>query len=393
MNKGKTIFAQLMDFVPYYRFQHAVELYHGNRRVQGFSCWNQWLALAFAQLTSRRSLRDIETTLAAQRQKLYHMGFSCPVKRNTLANANKKRDWRIYRDFAYALIERARPLYADDSLGLDLDKTVYALDSTTIDLCLSLFRWATFRQSKAAVKVHTLMEVHSSLPVWVTVTTGNVHDFHALDRIWLEPGSILVIDRAFLDFERLFDLHKQAVFFIIRAKRNLQFRRLYSRTHDVSANIQGDQTGVLTGYHSHRRYPEHLRRVRYKDPETGDQLIFLTNNTLLPAQTIADLYKHRWKIELFFKWIKQHLHIEAFYGTTDNAVQTQIWSAIAIYVLIAIVKKQLATDWSLYKFLQVLSVTLFEKMPLNQIVANCNYIFYSEPNSNQLSLLDLLLGQ
>jgi len=382
-----------MDFVPYYRFQQAVECYRGNRWVQEFYCWDQWLALAYAQLTARRSLRDIETTLTAQSQKLYHMGFSCPVKRNTLANANQKRDWRIYRDFAYALIDIARPLYAGDNLGVDLDKTVYALDATTIDLCLSLFRWATFRQAKAAVKMHTLMELHSSLPVWITVTTGNVHDVHALDDIWLEPGTILVIDRAYLDFKRLFVLNQRAVFFIIRAKSNLQFRRLYSRTQDVSPNVQGDQTGVLTGYYSYRNYPEQSRRIHYKDPETGDQLIFLTNNTLLPGQTIADLYKHRWKIELFFRWIKQHLRIEAFYGTSDNAVQTQIWTAIATYVLVAIVKKRLRIDYSLYKLLQVLSVTLFEKMPINQVLTNPNYILDRKSNPNQLSLLDLSLGQ
>jgi IS4 transposase len=382
-----------MDFVPYFQFQQAVERYQGNRWVQKFSCWDQWLALAFAQLTARRSLRDIETSLTAQRHKLYHMGFSRPVKRNTLANANKNRDWRIYRDFSYALIDIARPLYAGDSLGLDLDKTIYALDSTTIDLCLGLFQWAAFRQTKAAVKVHTLMELQSSLPVWISVSTGDVHDIHALDDIWLEPGSILVIDRAYLDFKRLFELNQRAVFFVIRAKKNLQFRRLYSRTQDVSANIQGDQMGILTGYYSSLNYPQQLRRIRYRDPETGDHLIFLTNNTLLPAQTIADLYKHRWKIELFFKWIKQHLRIKVFYGISYNAVQTQIWTAIATYVLVAIVRKRLGIEQSLYILLQVFSLTLFEKVPLNQLFTNWNYNLAIESNSNQLSLLDLSLGQ
>jgi len=387
VNQGKTVFAQLMDFVPYFQFQQAVARYQGNRWVQEFSCWEQWLALAFAQLTARRSLRDIEASLIAQRHNLYHMGFSRPVRRNTLANANKNRDWRIYRDFAYALIEIARPLYAGDSLGLDLDKTVYALDSTTIDLCLSLFRWAAFRQTKAAVKVHTLMELHSSLPVWVSVSSGNVHDIQALDEIGLEPGSILVIDRAYLDFRRLFDLNQRAVFFVIRAKQNLRFRRLYSRTQDVSRNIQGDQIGVLTGYNSFRSYPQQLRRIRYKDPETGDVLFFLTNNTLLPAQTIADIYRHRWKIELFFKWIKQHLRIEVFYGTSDNAVQTQIWSAIAVYVLVAIVKKKLGIGQSLYILLQAFSLSLFERVPLNQLLTNADYILTTETNPNQLLLL------
>jgi hypothetical protein len=373
MTQGRTVFAQLMDFVPYFQFQQAVERYQGNRWVQEFSCWDQWLALAFAQLTARRSLRDIETSLAAQSHKLYHLGFSCPVKRNTLANANKNRNWRIYRDFACALIDIARPLYAGNSLGIDLDRTAYALDSTTIDLCLSLFRWATFRQTKAAVKLHALIELHSSLPVWVTVTTGDVHDVHGLDNIWLEPGSILVVDRAYLDFERLFDLNLRAIFFIIRAKQNLRFRRQYSRAWDSSPNVKGDQIGLLTGYYSRRRYPQQLRRISYRDPESGAQLIFLTNHMLLPAQTIADLYRHRWKIELFFKWIKQHLRIKAFYGTSDNAVRMQIWSAIATYVLVAIVRKRLAVEASLYTLLQVFSLTLFERVPINQLLSTGKY--------------------
>ena len=387
MNQGQTVFSQLMDYVPYFHFQQVVERYQGNHRVRDLSCWDQWLALAFAQLTGRRSLRDIEASLAAQRHKLYHMGFSHPVKRNTLANANKNRDWHIYRDFAYALIDSARPLYASDNLGLDLDKTVYALDSTTIDLCLGLFRWATFRQTKSAVKVHTLLELHSSLPVWVTVTTGDVHDVRALDGIWLEPGSILVIDRAYLDFKRLFDLNQRAVFFIIRAKQNLRCRRLYSRTDDTGTNVRCDQTILLTGYYSQRHYPQQLRRIRYRDPETEEELIFLTNNTLLPAQTIADLYRHRWKIELFFKWIKQHLRIKTFYGTSDNAVQTQIWTAIATYVLVAIVKKRLGTELSLYILLQVFSVSLFERVPLKQLLTNHDYNLTNELDINQLSLL------
>lgn len=388
MNQGKTVFAQLMDFVPDVHFRECVERYQGDKWVQDFSCWDQWLALAFAQLTARRSLRDIEASLEAQRHKLYHMGFSQSVKRNTLAHANQNRDWRIYQDFAYALIDIARPLYAGDDLGLDLDKTVYALDSTTIDLCLSLFKWATFRQTKAAVKMHTLMELHSSLPVYVNVTTGDVHDIYALDQIRLEPGSILIVDRAYLDFERLYRLAQQGIFFIIRAKKNLRFRRLYSQTVEGNGSVQCDQIIELTGAETCRSYLQRLRRIRYKDWDTGKRLVFLTNNMSLSAQTIADLYKHRWKIELFFKWIKQHLRIKAFYGTSDNAVQTQIWTAIAVYVLVAIVKKRLGIELSLNTMLQVFSVTLFEKLQLNQILTTVNYTMANEYNSNQLSLLE-----
>jgi len=341
MNQDKTVFAQLMDFVPYHRFQTCVERYQGNKWVQEFSCWNQWLAMAYAQLTDRQSLRDIEASLAAQRHKLYHMGFTKPVKRNTLANANHNRDFRIYRDFAYALIDIARPLYAGDSLGLDLEKTAYALDSTTIELCLSLFKWATFRQTKAAVKMHTLIELHSSLPVSVTVTTGNVHDIKALDYIDLEPGSILVLDRAYLDYARLFDLSQRSIYFITRLKKNLCYKRVYSLRNEGQPGVRCDQIIRLTGRDTRHNYPLHLRRIGYKDLETGKLLGFLTNNLVLPATTIAALYKHRWEVELFFKWIKQHLRIKSFYGTSDNAVQTQIWTAIAVYVLVAIVKKQL----------------------------------------------------
>ena len=388
MNQGKTVFAQLMDFVPYIRFRDCVERYQGDKWVQDFSCWDQWLALTFAQLTARRSLRDIEASLEAQRHKLYHMGFSQPVKRNTLANANKNRDWRIYQDFAYDLINIAKPLYAGDDLGLDLDKTAYALDSTTIDLCLSLFKWATFRQTKAAVKMHTLMELHSSLPVYVNVTTGDVHDIHALDQIRLEPGSILIVDRAYLDFERLYRLGQQGIFFVIRAKKNLRFRRIYSQTVEGNGGVQCDQIIELTGAESYRSYPQRLRRIRYKDWETGKRLVFITNNMSLPTQTIADLYKHRWKIELFFKWIKQHLRIKVFYGTTDNAVRTQIWTAIAVYVLVAIVKKRLGIELSLHTMLQIFSVTLFERVPLNQILTKTDYTMTNEDNPNQLSLLE-----
>jgi IS4 transposase len=388
VNQEKTVFSQLMDFVPYFRFTECVERYQGNKWVQGFSCWDQWLALSFAQLTARRSLRDIETSLEAQRHKLYHMGFSCPPKRNTLSNASKSRDWRIYRDFAYCLIDIARPLYAGDDLGIDLDQTAYALDSTTIDLCLSLFKWATFRRTKSAIKLHTLMELHSTLPVQLTVTTGDVHDVGLLDQTWLEPGSILILDRAYLDFARLFDLDQQAVFFIIRAKRNLRFRRIYSHPVEGSCGVQCDQSIALTGYKSSQSYPQHLRRIRFKDEESGKRLIFLTNNWRLPAQMIADLYKHRWRIEIFFKWLKQHLRIQVFYGISDNAVRTQIWIAIATYVLMAIVKKRLGIQQSLYTMLQVFSLSLFEKVPIQNLFTDDVSKMSIIQLPNQLSLLE-----
>ena len=388
MYQGKTVFAQIMDYLFYYRFQQCVRRYQGNKWVQSFSCWEQFLSMAFAQLTSRCSLRDIEGVLYAQRHKLYHMGFRSLIKRNTLANANNQRDYHIYQDFAYSLIDIAQPLYAGEDIGLDMIKAAYALDSTTIDLCLTLFPWATFRQTKAAVKIHTLMDLHGSIPVFIDVTEASVHDVNILDQIVFDPGSIIIMDRGYLDFERLFRLDQYAVFFVIRARKNLRFRRVYSHEVDISTTVQCDQTIALTGRESSRRYPQYLRRVRYRDIETGNRLVFLTNNFRLPAQTVADLYRYRWQIELFFKWIKQHLRIKKFFGTSENAVKTQIWIAISVYVMVAIMKKKLKLDHSLHQIIQVLDQTLFEKVPLLQLFTNNDYIISQEINPNQLSLLD-----
>jgi hypothetical protein len=373
MYSGQTIFAQLMEYIPHYRFQSFVEQYQGNKWVQSFSCWEQFLALAFAQLTSRRSLRDIEDSLTSQRHKLYHMGFSAPVKRATLAKANENRDWRIYRDLASYLISVARPLYAGEELGLDLDSTIYALDSTTIDLCLTLFPWASFRDTKSGLKMHTLMDLRGSIPTFVEVTPARVHDVNFLDHLILEPGSFLLIDRAYLDFARLYHLNIGAVFFVIRAKRNLQFRRMYSAPVDLNTTVQCDQRIVLTGYYAQQDYPAPLRRVRYRDTETEQRFVFLTNNFLIPAQTVADLYRHRWKVELFFRWIKQHLQIKTFYGTSSNAVQIQIWISISVYVLMAIIKKRLGLSISLYKMIQILSISVLEYVPIIQLFTNDDY--------------------
>ena len=387
MYHGTTVFAQLMEFIPHYNFQQFVSRYQGSKWVQSFSCWEQFLAMAFAQLTGRRSLRDIEYSLEAQRHKLYHMGFRSLVKRPTLATANQKRDFRIYRDLAYFLIERARPLYADEDLGFDLKHTAYALDSTTIDLSLTLFPWAKFRRTKSAVKMHTLLDLQGSIPRFVDITSASVHDVNYLDRILFEPGSIIIMDRGYLDFERLYGLTQCLVFFIIRAKKNLRFNRVYSNPTDILSDVQCDQTIKLTGVNSSKNYPDHLRRIRYKDAETGNRLIFLANNFLLPAETVADLYRYRWQIELFFKWIKQHLHIKAFYGTSENAVKTQIWIAISVYVLVAIFKKEQNIVHSLYIILQVLGLSLFEKVPILQLFKNSDYKIVTDDNHKQLSFL------
>jgi len=355
--------------------------------VQSFSCWDQFLSMAFAQLTGRRGLRDIEASLGAQRHKLYHMGFSSLVKRGTLAAANQNRDCRIYQDFAHCLIDIALQLYADEDLGLELKQTVYALDSTTIDLCLSLFPWAEFRRSKGAVKLHTLMDLQGSIPVFIDITSGKVHDVNILERLCFYPGAIVVMDRAYLDYLRLFRLTQNAVFFIIRAKKNLKFRRLYSRPVDKSSGVQCDQSIVLTGYYPRRYYPQQLRRVKYYDKEKGKNFVFLTNNFQLSAKTVADLYKYRWQIELFFKWIKQHLRIKSFYGTSANAVKTQIWIAISVYLLAAIMKKRLNLEQDLYTILQILSVTLFEKVHILQVFEKSDYTISSRDNPNQLLLL------
>jgi hypothetical protein len=365
MNLGQTVFAQLMEFIPAYEFQLCVDRYHGNHYVKDFSCWDQFLCLAFAQLTDRSSLRDIETCLRAQQSKLYHMGFRGRVSRATLADANEARDWRIFRDFAQVLIGRARDLYRDESFGVELCNTVYAFDSTTVDLCLSLFPWAQFRRRKSAVKLHTLLDVRGSIPTNVYVTGGQVHDVNLLDQLLLEVGAFYLMDRGYVDFARLYVFTQACAFFITRAKKNLQFYLRTSRPVDRSTGVRCDQTIRLTGIRTAQRYPEVLRRIVYFDVEKESRLTFLTNNFLLLPRTIAQLYRARWQVELFFRWIKQHLHIKAFYGTSANAVKTQVWVALAVYVLVATVKKQLGLDQSLYQILQILSVTIFEKTPIS----------------------------
>lgn len=364
MNTGRTVFAQLIEFIPTYQFQRCVDRYQGNRYVKDFSCWDQFLCLAFAQLTYRASLRDIEACLRAQQPRLYHMGFRGRVSRATLADANETRDWRIYRDFAQELIRLARDLYREESFGVELSQTVYAFDSTTIDLCLSLFPWGQFRRRKSAVKLHTLLDVRGSIPTSVYVTGGQVHDVNLLDELLLEAGAFYLLDRGYVDFARLYGFTQACAFFVTRAKDNLQFYRRTSRPVEPSTGVRCDQTILLTGVRTAQRYPDPLRRIRYFDAEKDSRLTFLTNNFLLPALTITQLYRTRWQVELFFRWIKQHLRIKTFYGTSENAVKTQVWVALAVYVLVAIVKKQLGLDLSLYKILQILSVTIFEKTPI-----------------------------
>jgi len=388
MIPGKTIFAQLMDFLPTYEFHQCVQRYHGHYKMKSFSCWDQFLCMAFAQLTYRESLRDIEACLRSTQPKLYHMGIRGKVSRNTLAHANQVRDWRIYADFAQILMTRARRLYAHDSFGVELNQTAYALDSTTIDLCLSLFPWAKFRKRKGAVKLHTLLDLRGSIPSIVIITHGKVHDVTILDQLVFEPGAFYIVDRGYLDFTRLYVIQQSSAFFVTRTKSNFKFRRLYSRPVDKSTGVQSDQIIVLEGFYSHKAYPDKLRRIRYFDTDQNKRLIFLTNNFTLPALTIAKLFQCRWQIEIFFKWLKQHLRIKAFYGTTENAVKTQIWIAIAVYVLVAIVKKQLHLDLSLYTILQILSVTLFEKTP---ILEGLSIIQPQESKAvpcNQLTLFD-----
>jgi len=388
MYQGRVIFAQLMDYVPSFHFQRCIERYQGNKWIQTFSCWNQFLCMVFAQLSFRRSLRDIEACLGSQPTKLYHMGFRGQVAKSTLVDANNNRDYRIYQDFAYCLIDIAQPLYAGESLSLDLEQSAYAFDSSTIDLCLSLFPWAKFRRTKGAVKIHTLLDLHGSIPVFIEITEGSVHDVNILDHLVIEPGSFIVIDRGYLDFKRLYSLSQDAVYFVIRAKRNFKFRRVYSHEVDWANGIILDQTIALTGRKTSQNYPQYLRRVRYEDFETGKRYEFLTNNFRILATTVADLYRNRWQIELFFKWIKQHLKIKSFYGTSENAVKTQIFIAVSTYVLVAIVKKRLNLDISLYTILQILSVNLFEKVPLLQLLTKSDYKMIINANSNQLSLLD-----
>jgi hypothetical protein len=369
MNEGRTVFAQLLDCLPKYEFDKCVARYHGNFRVRKLPAYEQFLVLAFAQLTWRESLRDIETCLASFGPKLYHAGIRQPTSRSTLADANEKRDWRICADFAHVLIQQATTLYADEPFHLELQAAAYALDSTTIDLCLSLFPWATFRQHKAAIKLHTLLTLQGNFPTVIIVTPGSVHDVNILDQLVWEAGSFYIMDRGYLDFARLHRLHQSGAFFVTRAKKNFRCARRYSRPVDKTTGLRFDQTVVTTGLGTQHDYPDPLRRIGYRDPETGKVLVFLTNNFSVPALTITRLYRGRWQIELFFKWIKQHLRIKAFYGTSPNAVRTQIWSAIAVYLLVAILKKRLHLDSSLYTMLQILSLTLFEKMPISQALS------------------------
>jgi hypothetical protein len=364
VNSGRTVFSQLIQHLPEKEFQKCVARHDGDSNFRGFSCWDQLLAMAFAQLTYRESLRDIESCLRALQSKLYHMGFRGKVSRSTLADANESHDWRIFAEFAQVLIGIARPLHVHDPIGVDLDQSLYALDSTTIDLCLSLFPWAKFRQRKAAVKMHTLLDLHGNIPTFIRVTSGDVHDVNILDEIMPEAGSFYVMDRGYIDFQRLFLFTLSSAFFVVRTKSNLLIQRRYSHAVDKSTGVRSDQTVILTSFESASAYPDALRRVSYIDKETQKRLKFLTNNFVLPAFTIAQIYKCRWQVELFFKWIKQHLRIKAFYGTSENAVKTQIWIAVSIYVLVAIVRKRLGLAASLYQTLQILSVTLFEKTPI-----------------------------
>jgi len=389
MYEGRTIFSQLLDHLPRHTFRRIVKRYRGDHRVRTFACWDQFLAMVFAQLTYRESLRDIEACLGAIPERLYHLGFRCrAVARATLADANETRDWRIYADFAQVLIHEARQLYTGEGLGLDLDQTVYALDATTIDLCLALFPWAHFRRRKGAIKLHTLLDLQGSIPTFIRITTGKVNELSILDELIPEPASIYVMDRGYTDFQRLYRLHAAKAFFVIRGKKGLDFRRRYSRPVDRSTGLVCDQTIVLQGPKTSTLYPEPIRRIRVQDPETKKRITLLTNHFDLPARTVGDLYRSRWKVELFFKWIKQHLRIKAFYGTSENAVKTQIWIAISVYVLVAIVRKRLGIDRDLYTLLQILSVTLLEKAELFPALSAAGRANDEAHSANQLLLFD-----
>ena len=388
MNEGKYVFAQVMEHLPLSTFHRCVARYSGTHKVKRFSCLDQYLAMAFAQLTYRESLRDIEACLRTQNSKLYHLGFRSTVARNTLANANAVRDWRIHCDFAQSLIGIARRLYADEAFGLDLKDTVYALDATTIDLCLSVFPWAPFRSTKAAVKLHTLLDLRGNIPSFIHISDGKMHDVNVLDRLVPEPGAIYVMDRGYIDFERLGRFHEAGSFFVIRAKKNLKAVRRYSRKVDKATGLVCDQTVTLTGFYSHQGFPAPLRRVRFNDPETGKRLVFLSNNFAVPALTITQLYRQRWQIELFFKWIKQHLRIKVFFGESENAVKSQIWIAVSVYVLVAIIKKRLGLTASLYEMLQILSLTMFERMPINQLLSQGPPAEPDTSMDNQLKLFN-----
>ena len=388
MNQGRTVFSQLISFLPDREFRRCVERYQGDLRLRGFTCWDQYLAMAFAQLTYRESLRDIEACLGSLRGKLYHLGFRGKVARSTLADANESRNWRIFADFAHRLIATARGLYARESMGVDREQSLYALDSTTIDLCLALFPWARFRRHKAAVKIHALLDLRGNIPAFVHVTDGKIHDVNVLDQIVPEAGAFYVMDRGYIDFERLFVLTLSAAFFVVRTKSNVRLQRRYSHPVDKSTGVRSDQTVILSSFESASVYPDALRRVSYFDAETNKRLRFLTNNFTLPALTIAQIYKQRWQVELFFKWIKQHLRIKAFYGTSENAVKTQIWIAVSVYVLVAIVRKRLGLEASLYQILQILSLTLFEKTPILCALQTVDEDANFAENANQLILFD-----
>lgn len=386
MTPGRIVFAQLMDRVPVYRFQQCIQRYKGEHKVRTFSCWNQFLCMAFAQLTYRESLRDIEACLRSMPERLYHMGIRGTVSRSTLADANEQRDWRIYADLAQVLISIARPMYVNDPLGVDLRETVYALDSSTINLCLSLFPWAHFKTEQKAIKLHTLLDLRGPIPSFIRITPARVHDVNILDELIPEPGAFYVMDRGYLDFARLYRLAQTPAFFITRSRSNLTFRRVASFPVDKATGLRCDQHIRLTSFYSRKGYPEKLRRIRYWDLQTDHHLTFLTNNFLLPALVIAQLYKCRWQVELFFKWIKQHLRINRFYGTSENAVKTQIWIAICVYVLVAILKKELKIELSLYTILQILSLTLFEKTSLLKVLTELSCPNETHETCNQLNL-------
>jgi hypothetical protein len=381
-----------MDHLPQHTFRRCVQRYNGNHHVKSFTCQDQYRSMAFAQLTYRESLRDIEACLKAQQNKLYHMGIRSRVARSTLAEANEKRDWRIYADFAQSLIQTARRLYIDEELGLDIDNTVYALDATTIDLCLSVFPWAHFRQAKAAIKLHTLLDLRGNIPTFIHISDGKLHDVNVLDILIPEPGAYYVMDRGYLDYKRLHQLNQVAAFFVIRAKSNLQFRRIYSHPIDKSTRLRCDQTIKLTGFYPRQHYPNMLRRIKFYDVKTDKKFVFLTNNFSLPALTITELYRHRWQVELFFKWIKQHLRIKSFFGTSENAAKTQVWIAVSMYVLVAIIKKRLGIKASLYSILQILSLTIFETMTLDQLLTGCDQKMKINNDDIQLNLFDNFSG-
>ena len=388
MYAGTTIFTQIMNLLPWRRFQTCVARYQGDYKVKTFKCAEHFRVMAFAQLTYRESLRDIEACLRALGSRLYHMGIKSTVSRNNLAHTNENRDWRIYADFAQILVNRAKALYANEPLGIDLQSTVYALDSTTIDLCMSLFPWARFRRTKSAIKLHTLMNLRGSIPEFIHISDAKMHDVNILDLLIPSPGAFYIMDRGYVDFQRLYQLHQERSFFITRAKSNFKFRRRYSHEVDKSSNVQCDQTIVLTTYYPAKNYPEALRRIRFYDTSTQKRFVFLTNNFELPAATIAQLYKARWHIEIFFKWIKQHLRIKAFFGTSENAVKVQIWTAVSTYLLVAIMKKELMLEQSLYTILQVLSLSLFEKMPVLETFSKKFMSVQRPQHSNQLTLFD-----